>query len=323
MVHLVINYASYEEGDKERVRRHDPTPEDQQISKSDLRQMPPSSYEECYEVFAKYTISKKALGYQFSKSLTQNDDFTSLGDETTSFEDFLNDISQNTQFLLFGEEHSSEASSRFLASQIEALQLHGFKTLAIEYDTTYQEAVDLFMQTDDPHHLDGMVNVDEGYRDVLRACAKYGVKVVCIDDPSAHGENRILADGKMLENLEQLVLNDNPHEKVMFYLGMDHLRETTPPPSEQVRHAKDLMPERGFLGHLLNDRSSSEVVTVPLVEKESLWKYTEALPLEILQIGMEPSSVLNLDDPLLASLVIHEYIPWQILGSAYDYAVYF
>lgn len=135
-------------------------------------------------------------------------------------------LMKDVRVLGLGESHFSDNPQRqFGTKMIPELAKNGATHLAIEVDSNKQPIFDEFMKT-------GKLNIlelpallqDSEFVKMLNAARDAGMKIVAVDDHTDSGKR----DQAMAKNIEK-VLDQNPDNKVVFWVGAAHLQRISDP----------------------------------------------------------------------------------------------
>lgn len=169
-------------------------------------------------------------------------------------------LMEKNRVLAMGEAHLSPNPQRDFGTQImPELKKAGATHLAIEAPESIQPALDQYLKTGqlDPKQLPPLLR-DQDYLDMLEAARKSGMKIVAVD---ANGKYQEASDGedsfksfshrdednypredrdkKMSDNIGK-ILKEDPHNKVVFWVGSAHLSHSDNP---NHKGAADLLKE--------------------------------------------------------------------------------
>jgi heme-binding uptake protein ChaN (Tiki superfamily) len=248
MKRLQIDYSGYNTEDKKFLRSVDPTPSDEKLTAGDMFKLSSKTLDEVYRRFRTYELG----GNGYSSTDIHAKRFKSYVKRHKSKpEDYVRKEAKGNQFLLFGESHTSPKTRSFMARLVPTLKKEGFSYLAVELDASRQSDIDQYMKTGDRSLFSKDTWMNDEYFQILDACRKAKMNVICIDDPASHGNQRGEADEKMFENLKSQVLNDHPDAKVAVYIGRSHINET--PYLSYVKDGRltNVPTTSGHLGYLL------------------------------------------------------------------------
>ncbi|GEM_PF-4348187 len=260
---LQIDYSGYRTADKQFLKGIDPTNSDEKLTADDLLKLSPENLDEIYRRFRTYQLDHN--GYS-TGTVDLNRIKSFVERQKTTPELYVRTVAQENQFLIFGEDHLSPKTRDFMARLPQILKQEGFFYLAIELDATRQGDVDRYLRTGDRSIFPHDKFPDSDFFPILDACKKAGLYVVCIDDPSAHGNRRGETDAKMFAHLQSHVLNSFPQAKVAVYIGNSHIDET-----EYLKYVKDgkivdTPTKTGKLGYLLEKYAPHRSHSISLVD---------------------------------------------------------
>ncbi len=177
-----------------------------------------------------------------------------INDYGQSPEKAIIDLMANNRVLAVGESHQTPNAQRDLvAEQMSALKKAGATHLAVEIPTSTQAILDQCSRTGqlDVESLPNMLQ-DGAYLKLLRAARDNGIKIVAVDrsdapdsssgtaQSDAKAEPMLTRDQTMADNIEK-ILDQDPGNKVIFFVGARHLNRSHVPES---RLALDLLRTR-------------------------------------------------------------------------------
>lgn len=156
-------------------------------------------------------------------------------------EKVLPSLMKDVRVLGLGETHDWDNPQRqFGTKMMPELAKNGATHLAIEVDSDKQPIFDEFMKTGklDMKDLPALLQ-DEEFVKMLNAARENGMKIVAVDDHSHRHRDQAMA-----ANIGK-VLDQNPENKVVFWVGSAHLeRLTDPDVNQEVKTASQILEQK-------------------------------------------------------------------------------
>jgi hypothetical protein len=180
----------------------------------------------------------------------------------------LNKIMKSVRVLAMGEMHVTENPQRELGLKaIKSLKANGATHLAVEMDKPVQEELDKFMKTGliDKSKLPALLQ-SEDYLDILKEARRVGLKIVAADDEPDARKRNISRDQVMCQSISD-ILDADPKNKVIFWVGSGHLNRT-PHLEEEGKSAAQLLSERYKIATVLDQGPLQRNSTLPQISKD-------------------------------------------------------